>query len=119
MFTSNKEYLDFIKKDTMRLRVLTSRFFNEILRMEEEMSSVNHMIAVPVTVLLAGYDEIVDNEKVKEWFKKLESSDKTIKVFDDLHHVMPFEDNIDSLIDFITDWIKERELSFESQSIKD
>lgn len=119
MFTSSKRYLSFIKKDTMRLRALSCRFFNEILRMEQELSPINHKITVPVAVLLSGYDEIVDNDRVREWFKRLEANDKTIKVFNDLRHVMPFEDNIDPLVDFISDWIETRELSLESQSIKD
>jgi len=118
MFTQNKEYLDFIKRDTMRLRTLTLRFFNEILKMEREFSSIRHHITMPVIVLLAGRDEIVDNDRVKKWLGGLESADKTIKVFDDFYHVMPFEENIDFLIDFITDWIRTRELSFESQGIK-
>ena len=119
MFTSNKSSLDFIKKDTMRLRSLTTRFFNEIQRMERELSPVNHKINAPVCILLAGHDEIVHNERIMEWFKRLESTDKVIKVFNDLRHVMPFEEDIEPLIDFITDWIKMREPSFERQDIKD
>jgi alpha-beta hydrolase superfamily lysophospholipase len=119
MFTSNRRYLDFIKDDKMRLRSLTSRFFSEILKMEDDLSPVNHRISTPILVLLAGHDEIVDNDKVKKWFERLESSDKTIKVFGNFHHVMPFEENSDLLIDFMTDWVREREPSFESQNIKD
>jgi len=118
MFTSNKRYLDFIRKDTMRLRVLTAAFFSEILRMEKELSPINHKINVPVLVLLAGHDEIVDNDRVKEWLGRLKTNDKTIKLFSDFYHIMPFEENADPLIDFITDWINTRELSFESQSVK-
>lgn len=118
MFTPNPAYLDFIKKDALRLRSLTVRFFNEILRMEKELSSVNHKITLPVLILLAGHDEITDNKKVEEWSGRLESGDKTIKVFDDFHHVMPFEEDIIPLTDFIVTWINEREPSFEGQSIK-
>ncbi len=118
MFTSNERYLDFIKKDKMRLRTLTCRFFNEILRMEQELSGINHRIFLPVLVLLAGHDEIVDNEKIREWFKRLESGDKKIKVFGDLRHIIPFEDNIEPVINFITDWTKTREMSLEHKSVK-
>ena len=118
MFTSNRRYTDFIKKDKMRLRSLTCRFFNEILRMEKEFADINHRLSLPVTVLLAGHDEIVDNKKVKEWFKRIESGDKAIKAFNDMRHVMPFEENIDPLIDFITGRLKTREMSFERQRVK-
>lgn len=117
MFTSNARYLDFIKKDKMRLRRLTCRFFNEILRMENELSGINFKTAPPILVLLAGEDDIVDNRKIKDWFRKLESADKTIKMFDDFYHVMPFEDNNDSLINFIADWVKAREASLEHESV--
>ena len=118
MFTSNQRYLDFIKKDRMRLDTLTCRFFNEMLRMENELAGINHRISLPIAVMLAGHDEIVDNKKVKEWFNKLESGDKAIKVFDDMYHVMPFEENIDPLVGFITDWLEMREMSFEHQHFK-
>ena len=118
MFTSNKRYLDFIKKDKMRLQNLTCRFCNEIIRMEREFSAINHKIYLPVTVLLAGHDEIVDNNAIKEWFTRLESKDKTIKVFDDSRHIIPFEENMDPLINFITDWVRRGEMSFERKSVK-
>lgn len=118
MFTPNERYRDFIKEDKMRLRSLTCRFFNEILKMERQLSGINHRITLPVVVLLAGHDEIVDNGRIEEWFKKLESGDKTIKVFADMHHVMPFEENTDPLINFITDWTKARGMSFEPKSVK-
>jgi len=118
MFTSNTRYLDFIRKDKMRLRQLTCRFFNEIVRMEDEFSDINYKIALPVLVLLAGEDDIVDNRKTKDWFRKLASDDKTIKVFDDFCHVMPFEANNDSLINFIADWAKAREMSLEHESVR-
>ena len=119
MFTPNKRHLDFITNDNMRLRMLSLRFFKEILRMERETSSINHEISLPTIVLLAGTDEIVDNGRVKEWFKRVNSLDKTMKIFDGMHHVLPFEENITPLTSIITDWVKTREFSFESLGVKD
>ncbi|MBL7070626.1 MAG: alpha/beta fold hydrolase [Candidatus Omnitrophica bacterium] len=118
MFTPNKECLDFIRGDSMRLRSLTVRFFNEIVKMENDFSAINHKIASPIAVLLAGHDEIVDNSKTRQWFNRLDSRDKTIKVFKDFHHVMPFEKDASRLTDFISGWLEEREMSLEGQSIK-
>jgi alpha-beta hydrolase superfamily lysophospholipase len=118
MFTACERYLDFIKKDKMRMRSLTCRFFNEILRMERELTPISHKIRLPVAVLLAGNDEIVDNKKIEEWFKDLESDNKAIRVFDGLHHVMPFEKDIDPLVNFIDEWAKIREMPLEHKSFK-
>lgn len=118
MFTANERYLDFIRNDKMRLRNLTCRFFGQILRMENDFGPINDGVSLPVIVLLAGHDDIVDNERIKKWFTALQSRDKVMKVFDDFYHVMPFEEKITPLLDCIRDWAKEREASFEVQSIK-
>lgn len=118
MFTANTRYLDFIKNDKMRLSYLTCRFFNQIVRMENEFGQINNNVVLPLIVLLAGHDDIVDNERVRKWFNTLPSQDKTIRIFDDFHHIMPFEEEITPLLDCVEGWIKKREASFEIQSVK-
>lgn len=118
MFTGNQRYLDFIISDKMRLRSLTSRFFNQIIRMETDFEPIRNRLLLPVIVVLAGHDEIVDNERVKKWFNELLSQDKIMRVFDNFHHVMPFEEDITPLVDCISDWAKERESPFEIQNVK-
>ncbi len=118
MFTDNDRYRSFIRSDKMRLRSLTCRFFREILRMENDFTSWGNELFLPVLVLLAGHDEIVDNTRVRRWFNALQIEEKAIKAFTDFHHVMPFEENTMPLLDAISDWTKERELSFAGQNIK-
>ncbi len=118
MFTDNPRYRDFIENDSVRLRSLTSRFFQQIMRMEADFEPIKNSLLLPVMVMLAGHDEIVDNIRVKKWFGEVLSRDKVMRVFEDFHHIMPFEEDITLLIDCITDWVKEKEASFESQSIK-
>ncbi|MDP3789431.1 MAG: alpha/beta fold hydrolase [Candidatus Omnitrophota bacterium] len=118
MFTANERYLNFIRNDKMRLRYLTCRFFSEIVKMERDFGPLNDGVILPLIVLLAGHDDIVDNERVKKWFNALPARDKTIRIFDDFHHVMPFEEEMTPLMDCIKGWIKEREASFEIQSVK-
>ena len=48
----------------------------------------------------------------------LESTNKAIKVFNGLHHVMPFEKDISPLIDFIDGWVNMREMPVEHKSVK-
>lgn len=118
MFTTNAKYLSLIKNDKMRLRTLSARFFNQIIKMENEMSPLNHQIEIPVLVLLAGHDDIVDNKKVEQWFGRLISKDKELRIFSDFHHVMPFEEDSRPLADFISHWAKSREASGEKQYIE-
>ena len=67
---------------------------------------------------LAGCDEIVDNVKINEWFKKIETDDKAIKVFGNFRHVMPFEEEMHLLVNFISAWASNREMAFEDERIK-
>ena len=118
MFTDNERYRSFIRSDKMRLRSLTCRFFKEILRMENDFASSANELFLPVLVLLAGHDEIVDNAQVKRWFNVLPIEEKMIETFTDFHHVMPFEEDVTPLLDAISDWAKERETSIAGQNIK-
>ncbi|MBU4376712.1 MAG: lysophospholipase [Candidatus Omnitrophica bacterium] len=118
MFTDNSRYLDFIRSDKMRLGSLTCRFFKEILRMENDFAFKSNELFLPVLVLLAGHDEIVDNRKIHNWFDSLPAEDKTIKTFTNFHHVMPFEEDTSPILDAISGWIKKRKVPLAVQSIK-
>jgi len=118
MFTKSPAYLEFIGNDSLRLRSLTTRFFDEILKLESRFEGKNHRIPVPVLLMLAGKDDIIDNGKVKEWFSRLETDDKEMRIFEGFSHVMPFEDEIGQLVDCITGWIAERKSLVEDTSLK-
>jgi alpha-beta hydrolase superfamily lysophospholipase len=86
--------------------------------MEDDFTLSGNELFLPILVLLAGHDEIVDNIKVKKWFETLPTEDKTIKAFANFYHVMPFEEEISPLLEAISGWIKEREPSLASQGSK-
>ena len=85
--------------------------------MENDFSSSANELFLPVLVLLAGHDEIVDNARVKRWFNALPIGEKAIKTFADFRHVMPFEEDVTPLSEAVSDWMKERE-AVASQNIK-
>lgn len=119
MFTSAKRHLDFIRSDALRLRRLTARFFREITRMEERFGDMNHRLGLPLLVLLAGTDEIVDNARVKAWFAAVESADKEIALFGDKRHVLPFDDEDGRVSKAVIGWCAERKRPVEYANIKD
>ncbi len=108
MFTRNPKYLDFIKKDGVKLRKATARLFFETRKMNFCSDRIAHKLHIPVLVFLAGDDVIIDNEKVKKWFTTIGSKDKTIKVFGGCYHNLQFEKDVENLINYIADWIKRK-----------
>jgi len=103
MFTKNPKYIEFIKKDELKLKKVTARFFFETGKMNFHFNSIAHKIHIPVLTLLAGEDLIVDNEGVKKWFARLGSKDKTIKIYPGCYHSLQFEKTKD-VVNYIADW---------------
>lgn len=108
MFTESEKYLDFIKNDRLKLTRVTAKFFYETGKMNFLLNRIAHKIEVPVLVLLAGKDAIVDNRGVKKWFAKIGAGDKTLKTYDGCSHSLEFEDSISDITDYIAAWTKER-----------
>lgn len=105
MFTSNKKYLKYIGKDSMRLRYIPAQHLLEISKMDRLLKSASANISIPTLLMLAEIDNIIDTDKVKRWYKTLPSSDKTLKVYKDYHHILTFEDNADEVMQDTSDWI--------------
>lgn len=108
MFTSNEKYLKHVKKDAMRLRYIPAQHFLEIARMDKFVKSALHNVHLPVLLMLAGKDDIIDTESIKKWFLKLPSEDKTLRVYDDFHHILTFEEKADVVLEDIAGWIQDR-----------
>lgn len=105
MFTSNEKYLKHIKKDALRLYYIPAAHLLEIIKMDKSVKNALRNMHIPVLLMLAGIDEIIDTEGVKRWYQKLPSSDKTIKVYKDCHHILTFEENASMVLEDVADWI--------------
>lgn len=108
MFTSNKRYTDFIKNDMLKVRELTARFYRELVMMDLFLAHRIFSLDMPILSILAGDDDIVDNERLKAWHDRLKARDKTLKVFEGCRHFLPFQENVDDVVDFVTRWIEKR-----------
>lgn len=105
MFTSNEKYLKHIEKDGLRLHYIPARHLLEIVKMDRFVKNALRNARLPVLLMLAGIDEVIDTENVKRWYKKLPSKDKTIKVYKDFHHILTFEENAGMVFDDVAGWI--------------
>ena len=108
MFTKNPKYLDFIKNDKMKLTRVTARFFFETSKMDMRFNKIAGRIHVPLLLLLAGNDRVVDNTGVRKWFEREGSEDKTLKVYQGSCHSLEFEEEAKDLVEDICRWVDER-----------
>ncbi len=108
MFTKNEKYMEFIKNDRLSLKHLTARFYKELILMDMALSKKVFNIDIPILTVLAGNDLIVNNNAMGAWHKRLKAHDKTLKVFGGSCHFLPFQENVDEIVNFIAQWINER-----------
>lgn len=107
MFTDNKPYLDFITNDPKRLTHATAHFFANTFFLTEMAKRMAGNIQLPVLVLQAGRDEIVNLPAIENWFSKVAAKDKTFKLFPWMSHSLDFDVKADEYIATLTNWINE------------
>ena len=108
MFTDNKPYLDFITDDPKRLTHVSAHFFAQTFFLTEIAKRQANKIELPLLVMQAGRDDIVDVKAIETWFSKAASKDKTYKDFPWMAHSLDFDAQADEYINLLTSWINER-----------
>lgn len=91
MFTNNPLYLDFIEKDPLRLTEATMKFYFEQFLLTHQARRTAPHLRLPLLVVQSGSDRIVDIEALENWYDKIKSSDKTMRIFADAAHSIDFD----------------------------
>lgn len=105
MFTDNQPYLDYIKNDPRRLTHVTAHFFANTFFLTEMAKRMSGSIQLPVLVMQAGRDEIVDLPAIETWFSHVGAKDKTFKLFPWMAHSLDFDSKAEEYIATLTNWI--------------
>lgn len=105
LFTGNGKRQQFISDDPLAWRQATARFLLESRRLDFYCRRARRRINLPVLLLLAGQDRIVNNEKTRKYAKRMKSGDSrsptggmaarprlvTLIEFPEAHHTLEFE----------------------------
>jgi alpha-beta hydrolase superfamily lysophospholipase len=105
MFTSNEKFLNHIKNDPMRLHYIPACHLREIKKMDKAVGEASRSLRLPVLLMLAGIDIVIDTAFAKRWYGKLPSSDKTLSVYKDFYHILTFEKDPEKVMKEMSDWI--------------
>jgi alpha-beta hydrolase superfamily lysophospholipase len=71
---------------------------------------------VPVFVLLAGNDSIIDNFKTRRFVHTFPTPDLTIHEFPDANHTLEFEPGGPPFVELIVNWIRDRTQAISSET---
>lgn len=104
--TSNPEMIDFYYNDGEMLQKVSVRWFREFddhIQLAHE--KVLDFPEVPLLLMQAGDDKLVDKVRVKEWFNKVDLKEKVYKEWDGLYHELFNEVKRHEVFDYMNRFI--------------
>ena len=105
LFTDSAESRRFIAHDPLTLRQVTWRFAREdrlLTRYARQAAPYLHM---PLLLMLAGRDRIVDNHRTWAFFHRTGAVKRTLIEYPNAAHTLEFEPDPEPYFSDLTDWI--------------
>jgi alpha-beta hydrolase superfamily lysophospholipase len=107
LFTATPRWQQFIRDDPLGLREATARFLVESVRLDGYLHFVQKHVQVPVLLLLAEHDRIINNAPTRRYVEGFASADKEIIEYPGAHHTLEFEEKPDGFIDDLQRWLQQ------------
>jgi alpha-beta hydrolase superfamily lysophospholipase len=108
LFTANPERQQFIRDDRLGLHEATARFMFESARLDIYLRFAARRVTMPVLLLLAGQDRIIDNAATRKYVDHFATKDKTVIEYPDAHHTLEFELGGPPFISDVLTWVGAR-----------
>ncbi|MFH0943819.1 MAG: alpha/beta fold hydrolase [Planctomycetota bacterium] len=105
MFTETPEVLEKLRRDPLRLRYASARFFYQSLRLDGLVDDLIGQNRCPIELFLAGKDQIIDNEAVLELLRRGAGGPLKEVLYEDQTHSIQF-DATDRLVRDMVAWIE-------------
>ena len=108
LFTANNERQQFIRDDSLMLRRATARMMFESGRLDVYLRLAARSVTVPVLLLLAGDDRIIDNAGTRQFIERFGTNDRTVIEYAGAHHTLEFEPGGPPFVDDVLKWLQSR-----------
>jgi alpha-beta hydrolase superfamily lysophospholipase len=107
LFTGESQWQEFIRNDRYALHQISLDFLQASLEMEARICREAPQINIPLRVLLAGRDEIVDTERTLQLLPRLGVPPESATVYQNARHTLEFEPNRDEIFDDLLLWLNQ------------
>ena len=91
LFTDNPTWREFISQDPLTLRKVTWRFAREDRQLTRYAQQAAPYLHMPLLLMLAGRDRIVDNRRTRGFFHSTGSESRTLIEYPHAAHTLEFE----------------------------
>ena len=108
LFTADPRWQEFIRNDPLVLREVTSGFLLAHQDLTHESLAAAPQIHCPTLLMLAGRDQIIDNEATKNWARQLGTRELTLHEYPDAQHTLEFEPQPDRFVNDLLAWLDSR-----------
>ncbi len=105
LFTANPDRRQFIRDDPLALRAASARLLFESRRMDVYLHFAARHVTVPVLVLLAERDCIIDNPATRRFVGRFPATDRTVIEYPNAHHTLEFEPGGPPFLEDLTGWL--------------
>ena len=106
LFTAEPRWQEFIRNDPLVLREVTSGFLLAHQDLTHESLAAAPQIHCPTLLMLAGRDQIIDNEATKSWAKQLGTRELTLCEYPEAQHTLEFEPQPDRFVNDLVAWLQ-------------
>ncbi len=106
LFTDEPRWREFIREDQLALHQVTVSFMAANLRMSKFLDRQISQLQLPILMMQAGRDQIIDNAATKRLFDRMQSLRKTFIEYPEACHTLEFEPKPDQFIDDYLAWLE-------------
>ena len=119
LFTASPEWQQFLRDDPLSVRQATARLLAHSVRLDGYLRFVPKHVTVPVLLLLAGQDRVIDNDRTRRFVESFASGDKTVIEYPEAHHTLEFEPRPHRYLDDLITWLGKHSASAKPQAVSD
>jgi alpha-beta hydrolase superfamily lysophospholipase len=105
LFTDTPKWQDFIRNDSLALRRATARLLVESVRLDRLLRRADRQIDIPILLMLAGRDRIIDSVRTRRLVEQFKSPDLEVLEYPQAGHTLEFETNTEVFIGDLLDWL--------------
>jgi alpha-beta hydrolase superfamily lysophospholipase len=109
LFTATLRWQEYVRTDPLSLRQATARLLVESVRLDGYLRFSTEHVRVPLLVLLAERDRIIDNAKTRQFVERFPAPKEVIE-YPGAHHTLEFEPHPDRWIEDLLRWLDQRAL---------
>jgi alpha-beta hydrolase superfamily lysophospholipase len=106
LFTATPRWQEFIRHDPLSLRQATARFFVESVRLDLYLRFVVSRVHLPILLLLAEHDRIIDNARTRALVERFPAMDKEVHDYAGAHHTLEFEEDPEVFLVDLLRWLE-------------